>query len=116
MKNVRKEGADLVYDCEAKNCGTPGEPHRVPLDAVMASLETSYREFIYHGDPRAEALDVVLQYVYQQLYSDGATDSFPTDPLPWEKSVHKMVALLDEFYGVEGTLGAESNKKKEFLN
>lgn len=115
MKNVRQEGADLVYDCESPNCGTPGEPHSIPLNAVMAALEATFREFIYHGDPRAEGVDVALQYLYQQLYSKGAPDSFATDPVPWEKEFRKLITVLDQYYDVDGAPEIEP-RKKEYLN
>ncbi len=86
MKNVRKEGEYLVYDCESKACQTPGRKHKIKVNVVMAALEVAYQEFSYHEDPRAEGLDIALQFLYQELAGEGG-ESFPTDPLPWAKQV-----------------------------
>lgn len=82
MKNVRREGEYLIYDCEAKECNNDGKPHRVPIAGVMAVLEMGFQAMLYNDDFRAEAIDVAMQYLYQQLY-DPSGEAFPTEPLPW---------------------------------
>lgn len=118
MRNVRREGDDLVYDCTSKNCGTPGEPHRIPVAAVMASLEAALQEFAHIEDPRAEALDVALQLLYQNMY-DSSGEQFPTKPLPWAESFSALMKVLYDKYA-EANLAerrvAPSRDKKELLN
>lgn len=86
----------------------------------MAALEATFREFAFHEDPRTEALDVVLQLLYQEHY-DNSGKAFPTNPLPWDASLTALLDVLNEFLEAQDsepdtTPGPKKSDKKEYLN
>lgn len=117
MKNVRVEGDELVYDCGGLECPTPDVPHRISLKKVMASLEATYKEFMYHRDPRTEAVDAAMQYLFQTLFAegmDGRTAPIGTHA-PWNAEFKALLGEIDDNYD-DAPLQEKQSPKKEYLN
>lgn len=111
MHNLRFEDGEFIYDCDGVDCPTPDKLHRVSVEHVLAALEVTYREFMFHLDPRAEALDVVLQYMYQAMFH--TKEAAPTGcKAPWENAFERLVREIDGHYSSR----EEEIPRKELLN
>lgn len=99
VRNVRKEGDFLVYDCDGSNCETPGVPHRISLSKVMATVETVFTEQFRLNDPRVEAVGVILQLLWQTQFDKGQDGSaVPTSNTPWDPSLSELIFELKGHY------------------
>jgi hypothetical protein len=111
MRNVRLEGDVIVYDCDGAGCPTPGEPHSMETNAYFAALEATYKEFIIQEDPRAEAIDLAMQIVYQQIHGKDAESAPLGKKAPWHADFKKVMDSLEAHYE-----GVREKPDKQFMN
>lgn len=112
MRNVRKEGDYLVYDCDGEDCETPGVPHKVSLPKMMASLETMYTEYFRLRDPRIESVAVLMQLLWQTQFAEGDTgEAHPLRETPWDDELTELVQELKNHY-----VGGLTKKSETLIN
>lgn len=120
MRNVKLKNGEFSYDCTAPDCATPGQPHVVSTEKVMASLDLALQEFVQTHDPRTEGLAVALQFMYQTFYSvtdDGAGVPDDIDLLPWEKEYSQLKEEIEDYYSPHDHAHDGTPKKnKKLLN
>lgn len=117
MKNVRIKDGKVLYDCTGKNCTTPGQPHVMTLNELMAAVEATQREFLTCVDPRLEAMSVVFQHLWQTLFLDGKDGSPVPDRAPWDSALHTVMKEVAEHYSDEDHQHEDDDaKKKSYVN
>lgn len=116
MKNVYIQDGHMVYDCEGKDCETPGVPHKLPLKKMMAMLETCLEEFHHHKDPRLEYIMTLFMFMWERHYNaDNIIEKIPDDS-PWAMEFSKLKRKLQSHYSHDHDDEEEHPEEEEYLN
>jgi hypothetical protein len=110
MHDMRKHDDWAIdYKCEDDECRCriSSMRHRFPIAYLMASLDATHQELINNGDPRAEAMGIAAQLLYQTFFESGADSSpYPQgEDAPWSEQYKEVVDYLNDGYLPEESSG-----------